>query len=107
VRDGVKWCICLVMLVLMGCAGDAPYRVARVIDGDTFVVEGPDEVRVRIRLRRVNAPELDEPGGPEAKAALEERILGKRIHLKSYAIDKYGRTIAEIMGLEGSSKGGP
>ena len=73
-----------------------PWFVRRVIDGDTFEVAGPGGVRVRIRLRRTNAPEMDEPGGPEAKAALERKIGGKRIHLKSYARGRYGRTIAEI-----------
>ena len=73
-----------------------PWFVRRVIDGDTFEVAGPGGVRVRIRLRRTNAPEMDEPGGPEAKAALEAKIGGKQIHLKSYARDRYGRTIAEI-----------
>ena len=80
-----------------------PWFVRRVIDGDTFEVAGPGGVRVRIRLRRTNAPEMDEPGGPEAKAALEAKIGGKRIHLKSYARDRYGRTIAEVAAGEAAS----
>lgn len=75
----------------------APWRVRRVIDGDTFEVEGPGRVRLRVRLRRKNAPELDEPGGLEAKAALEARIGGKRVRIRAYARDRYGRTIAEIV----------
>ena len=113
-------CACLLCLALAGCGvvvpsprlpvGDrglgvggsgtvistpGPYLVTRVIDGDTFIVQGP-EGRDCVRLRRVNAPELDEPGGPEAREALEKRLLGKRIRLTIYARDRYGRAVAEI-----------
>lgn len=88
-------CAGLICLILAACAAPGPYLVTRVIDGDTFYVQGPDG-RDRVRLRRINAPELDEPGGPEAKAALEQRLLHKRIHLTIYARDRYGRAIAEI-----------
>ena len=50
----------------------------------------------RVRLRRVNAPEMDEPGGPEAKEALESRLLGRRIHLTIYARDRHGQMVAEV-----------
>ena len=74
----------------------APYLVRRVIDGDTFEIEDPWGLRTRVRLRRLNAPELDQPGGPEAKIALEARLLGRRIHLKVHARDRYGRVIATV-----------
>ena len=90
-RMGIVLCLAL---MLCGCA--QRYEVLRVIDGDTFVVQDSSGIRTRIRLRRVNAPEKGEPGYEEAKAALEKKILGKKIRLKAYAIDKYGRTVAEL-----------
>ena len=60
------------------------------------MVEDAAGSHARIRLRNVDAPELDEIGGPKAKADLEQRLLGKRIRLKIYARDKCGRTIATI-----------
>ena len=91
----------IIAALLAGCGAPAPapapYYVRRVIDGDTFEVVGPGNVWTRVRLRKVNAPELDEPGGPEAKRALERRILKRRIRRRAYARDRYGRTIAEIV----------
>ena len=47
--------------------------VTLVWDGDTFRrTEGP-----RIRLWGMNAPALDEPGGPEAREALDRIINGQ------------------------------
>ena len=96
----MRWSLALVLIgVLAGCAGTPEARdwyVLRVIDGDTFVAEGPGAVRVRMRLRNFDAPELDEPGGPEAKAALEARLLDKRVEVRSYATDRYGRAIVTV-----------
>ena len=66
------------------------YKVARVIDGDTFETED----RSIIRFDTLNAPELANCGGPEAKKALEKLISGKRVSLKSQARDVNGRQIA-------------
>ena len=68
----------------------------KIVDGDTLIVsiEGKNE---RVRLRRVNAPELDEPGGEEAKAALEEKFPpGSRVRVTTYARDVYGRLVADV-----------
>lgn len=54
------------------------YRVAQVIDGDTF----DTEEHQAIRLAAVDASELDECGGKEAKKELERLILNKDIYLK-------------------------
>ncbi len=99
----------IVVCLIAGCAApsvlhssspskqsDGGWTVVRVTDGDTFIVQNDAGKRERVRLRRVNAPELDEPGGPEARDALEAALLGKRIKLTIYARDKWGRIIAEI-----------
>jgi len=72
------------------------YLVRRVIDGDTIEIEDPGGIRTRVRLRREDAPELDEPGGPEAKAALADRLLGRRVRVVPYARDRYGRLMATV-----------
>jgi endonuclease YncB( thermonuclease family) len=54
------------------------YRVEKVIDGDTFDTE---EHQV-IRLAAVDASELDECGGKEAKKELEKLVLNQDIYLK-------------------------
>jgi endonuclease YncB( thermonuclease family) len=64
------------------------YRGARAIDGDTFFYRGK-----RYRIQQYNAPELDEPGGRQAKKVLQKKIDSGRYKWKPVARDKYGRTI--------------
>ncbi len=75
--------------------------VARVVDGDTFTadVDLGFYVRVRMSCRLVglNAPEHNEPGGPEARTALAT-LLGKgEVTVASVRADKFaGRFDAEV-----------
>ncbi len=70
--------------------------VTRVIDGDTVDVEGGH----RIRLVLVDAPELSETGGQEAKGYLTSLCLGKLalIDEDDFQVgeDPYGRVLAVI-----------
>ncbi|MBC7328267.1 thermonuclease family protein, partial [bacterium] len=74
--------------------------VARVIDGDTFVLKSGQHVR----LIGINAPELhhpvlgEEPYGKEAKEHLEKLIKGKKVRLEFdvQKYDKYGRLLAYV-----------
>lgn len=68
------------------------YKVTRVIDGDTFETED----RSIIRFDTLNAPELTNCGGQEAKEELEKLISGRRVSLKSQARDVNGRQIASV-----------
>jgi len=60
----------------------------RIIDGDTFqarvALDFHVSVDVRIRVRAYFAPELRQPGGPEAKQYLMDLLVGKRLTLRSY-----------------------
>ena len=70
--------------------------VARVIDGDTLDVEGG----LRIRLVLVDAPELSEARGPEAKGYLSTVCSGKKalVDEDDWQIggDPYGRVLAVV-----------
>ncbi len=70
--------------------------VTRVIDGDTVDVEGGH----RIRLVLVDAPELSETGGQEAKDYLTSLCLGKLalIDEDDFQVgeDPYGRVLAVV-----------
>lgn len=61
-------------------------RVFRVFDGDRFLVRERGRT-MRIRIEGVDAPELDQPHGPESKAILEQMVSGKRV-----ALELTGRT---------------
>lgn len=68
------------------------YRVAQVIDGDTFMTK---EIQY-IRDNAYDAPELDQCGGLEAKRELEKLILGKEVYLKVYYHDSHNRLMASV-----------
>ena len=65
-------------------------HVVEVIDGDTF------KTKNIIRLEGVDAPELDEEGGKEAKQELENLILDKDITYEEKARDEHARIIAQV-----------
>ena len=77
-------------------------RVARVIDGDTFVcAHGP-----HVRLWGVSAPERDAPGGPAATAALRSILLRPAVTLACETRGvSYHRLVARCTLPDGSDLG--
>lgn len=71
---------------------DEGILVMEVLDGDTLLLEG----KVRLRLRQVDAPELEYCGGPEAKAFLESLTKGKKIIIQEKILDQRGRAMALV-----------
>lgn len=75
--------------------------VTLVIDGDTLWIR-PDarsghSTRPRpVRLRDIDAPEICQPWGREAKAALESRVLHRHVRLRVLASDDYSRRVARL-----------
>jgi micrococcal nuclease len=70
--------------------------VTRVVDGDTLIVQlssGP----IRIRLYGIDAPEHNQPGGREAKAALTSLVSGARVELDPINQDRYNRMVARVV----------
>lgn len=70
--------------------------VLEVIDGDTVIVEGRNNVVWRINLIGIKAPNLDSPYGLEAKNYLSKMVLGKWIWDNSYTKDQDGANLSEI-----------
>src|SRR5437899_10793145 len=78
-------------------------NVTRVIDGDTIVIgfdsdrDGADD---HVRLVLVDAPELNQTGGPEGKAYLESLCLGIRAVIDEdefqVGADPYGWILAVV-----------
>ena len=71
-------------------------RVLRVVDGDTYDVLAGG-VRYRVRLLGVDAPEPDQPFGPQAGDSVA-RLLGPQrlVWLTRRGLDLYGRTLATV-----------
>ena len=70
--------------------------VVAVSDGDTLTLRLPDGAPVTVRLRDIDAPEICQPWGTEAKAALAELALNKLAILTPSARDSFGRTVGRI-----------
>ncbi|MGB9911144.1 MAG: thermonuclease family protein [Microgenomates group bacterium] len=68
------------------------YLVSQVIDGDTFILED----KQTIRLINVEAPELEFCGGSQAKEKLAKLIEGKRVNLEIISKDTFKRPLALV-----------
>lgn len=73
------------------------YRAMRVIDGDTFETEE----RQLIRLTGIDAPELTNCDGKEAKEALGKLILDKNLYVKVIYRDSGMRLISHVYNDKG------
>lgn len=67
-------------------------KVLEVLDGDTILLDG----KVRLRLRHLDAPELEFCGGPEAKNLLQGLVKDKKVVPEEYILDQKGRPMALI-----------
>jgi len=72
-------------------------RAGFVVDGDSLWVqpEGGGR-RARLRLQGIDAPELCQPGGAPARAALQALVQGERLHVTVHARDRFGRRLASV-----------
>ena len=67
-------------------------KVIGVIDGDTIILEN----KTRLRLRQIDAPELTNCGGEEAKEFINLLVNGKFVTIKEQIPDQMGRAMALI-----------
>ncbi|CAK6695040.1 MULTISPECIES: thermonuclease family protein [unclassified Synechococcus] len=73
--------------------------VLSIGDGDTIRVKQAGRV-ITVRLACIDAPEMDQsPYGPQARRYLQMRLpIGTPVALAVKATDRYGRTVAEVIG---------
>jgi endonuclease YncB( thermonuclease family) len=69
--------------------------LVRVKDGDSLVVK-VQGVAMDVRLAGIDAPELDQPYGREAKQALVSLASGGQLVVEPLDTDRYGRTVAHV-----------
>lgn len=70
-------------------------RVVRVKDGDSIVVASAGR-EVDVRIADMDAPELDQAYGEEAKSALVELVDGRQVRLELVGGDVYRRIVANV-----------
>ena len=61
-----------------------------VVDGDTFHYNG-----IKVRLYCIDAPEIKQVGGQEAKQKLKQLLKGK-INIEILSNDRYGRKVCKV-----------
>lgn len=71
-------------------------RVVGVADGDTLTVLTADKTEVKVRLHGIDAPELGQPFGNNAKRELSRLAFQKEVTVIVTDRDKYGRTVGTV-----------
>lgn len=66
-------------------------RKLTVNDGDTVTIQGR-----RIRLGCIDAPEISQPRGEEAKKTLQELLRNGNPKVNRLGTDRFGRTVASL-----------
>ena len=83
-----------------GAARSWTASVSYVVDGDSIWVRADaGQRRVRLRLDGIDAPEICQHFGPEARRAMQDLALNQRVRVTVRAHDRYGRAIARVTRL--------
>lgn len=80
-------------------------QVEYVVDGDTLHVRTtPGGELLKIRVLGIDAPEICQTWGVQARQALLDRVSGQRVTIKGTANDDYQRLLATVW-LDGQDVG--
>lgn len=72
-------------------------EVIRVKDGDSLMLYRPDVKRTsELRLAGIDAPELAQPWGLQARSALRRKVEGRAVRVVLTDRDRYGRLVGRI-----------
>ncbi len=71
--------------------------VTKVVDGDSLWLAPPGKPPIEVRLRDIDAPEICQAWGPEARKALADLALNKVATLQPSGRDTYGRMVATLL----------
>ena len=87
----------LVLLApLPGQSAQATGRVVGVIDGDTLDILTAGFETLRVRLSGIDAPELGQAFGRNAKAALSSLVFARSVAIEWRKRDRYDRVVAKV-----------
>lgn len=85
----------LLLLLIAPLLSAAEGRCIRVSDGDTITIDAGGG-KEKVRLIGIDAPELQQEGGREARQYLAKRILNRRVKVEGETRDRYGRLLGTV-----------
>jgi endonuclease YncB( thermonuclease family) len=94
------WGFGLALACALGAAAPAARfdaAVVKVVDGDSLWLRpaGADKA-VEVRIQDIDAPEICQPWGRQAREALAERVAGRTLVVQPRGRDTHGRLLALI-----------
>lgn len=90
------WSLLVIVMGIPVSAETLTGQVLGVHDGDTLTLLVAGNQPVKVRLTGIDAPELKQPYGQQAKQALSALAFGKEARVESPGPDKYGRTLGTV-----------
>ncbi|MCX9158142.1 thermonuclease family protein [Niveibacterium sp. 24ML] len=90
----------LLSILVAGSAGAQTVLVGRVVgvhDGDTITVLSADQVQHKIRLAGIDAPELGQPWGQNARRTLSGLVFGQQVEVLTSKRDRYQREVGKVL----------
>ncbi len=71
-------------------------KVIKVSDGDTIIIQTQKNKKLKIRLAKIDAPELAQPHGKAAHAALNQLLMAQNVKVEYKNKDRYQRIIGVV-----------
>ena len=100
-KFGIRNYYLSILCCVLGGLVAAPAKSSSVLsigDGDTITVREGSQ-RIKVRLACIDAPETSQsPYGMDSRRALQCLLpIGSEVTLKTKAVDRYGRSVAEVI----------
>ena len=86
-----------ILVAVVATLASAEVFVWKVSDGDTIWVSDETGKKTKVRMNRIDAPEMNQPYGKESADRLAELVLGKYVTLQSDGTDRYGRSLEVVL----------
>lgn len=97
------WCVAWGWCAALAAQDGSPIeaRVVRVVDGDSLWVRPASGPPLRLRIQGVDAPEICQPHGPQARDALAARVLQRQVRVTLLRKDGYDRWLVRLHDAQG------
>jgi endonuclease YncB( thermonuclease family) len=99
----------LLLIILLSTLPAAAQEPGQTITGEVVAVKDGDTIEVlrsgqavTVRLHGIDAPEMGQPFGRNAKQAASSYVFGKAVRVEVTDVDRYGRAVGRVRVQGGS-----